>query len=219
MSNEILIYKNILRLYDCKKNKNGYKIVMNWKQLLSQFLEEITLMSDADRDDETEKVKMMTIHASKWLEFPMIFVVWLEEWTFPSWFSGEVDPDELEEERRLMYVAVTRAKDKLILSHCETRKQYNKTLYLKPSRFLGELPQELLKDYDLTSHLWRNNTKSTLTAWEKAQCNFNRGDRVTSRLFGEWTVVDTRRDIVIVVFDKKVYWTRKIDQRMLEKIS
>ena len=177
-----------------------------WKELLGQFLEEITLMSDADRDESVDHVKMMTIHASKWLEFARVYVVWLEEGTFPSTIDSELD--DIEEERRLMYVAITRAKDSLVLSHAQTRRLYNKTLYCSASRFLAELPQDLVKTYSFASRP----SKKILSH------DFSIGDRVSSRLFGEWVIQDIRKDIAIVLLDKKIYGQRKIDVRLLQKI-
>ena len=90
---------------------------------LGQFLEEIALMTDIDTTTQVvDQVKLMTIHSSKGLEFPVVFVVGVEEGNFPG-MGAKMDPDEMEEERRLMYVAITRAKDTLFLTHAQSRQQ------------------------------------------------------------------------------------------------
>lgn len=95
----------------------------NGLDLLAQFMEEVSLMTDVeDTDENTDVVKLMSIHASKGLEFPIVFVSGAEENLFPM-SRAMLDPSELEEERRLMYVAVTRAKDHLFLSHANMRRQ------------------------------------------------------------------------------------------------
>ncbi len=111
---------------------------------LNAFLEEVALVADIDNyDPEAEAVVLMTVHSAKGLEFPVVFLPGLEEGIFPSQQSS-YDPIELEEERRLAYVAVTRAKEKLFLTHTKERLMYGKTQYSKLSRFVSEIPQELL---------------------------------------------------------------------------
>jgi DNA helicase-2/ATP-dependent DNA helicase PcrA len=113
---------------------------------LGSYLQQITLLTDADDDKgETDVVKLMTIHAAKGLEFPVIFVGGLEETLFPSAMSINTR-EELEEERRLFYVAMTRAQEWLGLSYCEGRKRYGKIMPCHPSPFLKELPLELIED-------------------------------------------------------------------------
>ncbi len=111
---------------------------------LNTFLEEVALVADIDNyDPEAEAVVLMTIHSAKGLEFPIVFLPGLEEGIFPSQQSS-YEPVELEEERRLAYVAVTRAKEKLYLTHTKERLMYGKTQYSKLSRFVSEIPNELL---------------------------------------------------------------------------
>ena len=111
---------------------------------LNTFLEEVALVADIDNyDPEAEAVVLMTVHSAKGLEFPIVFLPGLEEGIFPSQQSS-YDPAELEEERRLAYVAVTRAKEKLYLTHTRERLMYGKTQYSKLSRFVSEIPNELL---------------------------------------------------------------------------
>ena len=111
---------------------------------LGEFLENITLRSDADDYDESEDyVTLMTVHSAKGLEFPVVFVTGLEEGVFPGMRAG-IDREEMEEERRLCYVAITRAKDKLYLSRAESRFRYGARAYSQKSRFLDEIPHKLI---------------------------------------------------------------------------
>ena len=115
---------------------------------LPDFLESITLASDVDDLDETdEAVTLMTLHSAKGLEFPVVFMVGMEEGIFPSYKSiGE--PKELEEERRLCYVGLTRAKDFLYLTYAKQRTIFGSTTCNKVSRFIEEIPCELLDGYE-----------------------------------------------------------------------
>ena len=111
------------------------------------YLENSSLADDNDKVDEDEQddnaVTLLTIHAAKGLEFPYVFVVGLEDEMFPNYRA--IDDGNMDEERRLFYVAVTRAKDKLILSNAEARYRYGKLAYLEASRFLDDIPQDLLE--------------------------------------------------------------------------
>ena len=115
---------------------------------LSDFLEGITLSSDLDNMEETDDtVTLMTLHSAKGLEFPVVFLVGMEEGVFPGYKSiGE--PKELEEERRLCYVGVTRAKENLFLTNSKQRTTFGSTTHNPPSRFLQEIPKELLDGYE-----------------------------------------------------------------------
>lgn len=110
---------------------------------LSDFLEEVSLVSDIDNyDPSAEAVVMMTVHSAKGLEFPVVFLPGMEEGIFPSQLSS-YEPEELEEERRLAYVAVTRAKEHLFITHSKERLLYGKSQYNKLSRFVSEIPEDL----------------------------------------------------------------------------
>lgn len=112
---------------------------------LDEFMADVALLTDADNDedDNTDKVTLMTIHASKGLEFPHVFIVGLEENLFPSIQSIATRP-ELEEERRLFYVAITRAMESVTLSHAETRYRWGNFTITEPSRFLDEIDDNLI---------------------------------------------------------------------------
>ncbi len=112
---------------------------------LGEFLEEISLLTDVDRyDEEADAVTMMTMHSAKGLEFDTVFLVGAEEGLFPSYRSMEKN-EELEEERRICYVAMTRAKKELYISCARRRMLYGQTSFAKPSRFIGEIPESCLQ--------------------------------------------------------------------------
>ena len=115
---------------------------------LSAFLEGITLSSDIDNLEEDEDyVTLMTLHSAKGLEFPVVFLVGMEEGIFPGYKSIS-EPTELEEERRLCYVGITRAKEHLFLTCSKQRTIFGSTSYNPVSRFLGEIPEDLLEGYE-----------------------------------------------------------------------
>ena len=115
---------------------------------LSEFLEGITLSSDLDNVEETEdSVTLMTLHSAKGLEFPVVFLVGMEEGVFPGFKSIGEDKD-IEEERRLCYVGVTRAREKLFLTRSKQRTTFGSTSFNQPSRFLKEIPAEMVDGYE-----------------------------------------------------------------------
>ena len=115
------------------------------KRDLAAYIQHISLLTDLDESDKDMKdvVTLMSVHLAKGLEFESIFVVGLEENLFPSYLSLS-DPDAIEEERRLFYVAITRAKSYLTLSYCNNRYQYGQIRFNDPSRFLEEIPEDTL---------------------------------------------------------------------------
>ena len=112
-------------------------------ETIEQFLEAVSLVSDQDElTEDDSSVVLMTLHTAKGLEFPAVFIIGLEDGVFPHLRSlGE--PDELEEERRLCYVGITRARRRLYLSHAWSRMLFGSTQYNPPSRFLKEIPEHL----------------------------------------------------------------------------
>lgn len=110
-----------------------------------EFLEQVSLVSPTDELDDQSEVTLMTLHTAKGLEFPIVFVVGMEDGIFPS-FMSLGDPDQLEEERRLAYVGITRAEEQLYLTLAESRWIYGQQQYNTPSRFLREIPDELIDD-------------------------------------------------------------------------
>ena len=137
---------------------------------LSDFMQDVALLTDQDKEtkEDFNKVTLMTVHAAKGLEFSYVFVVGLEENIFPSLMSGE-SLENLEEERRLFYVAITRAKKRLFLSFATTRFKWGQFIESKPSRFINELDdyyvkkQEIsLKDKNYSPHKIYAKTKKNL---------------------------------------------------------
>lgn len=113
---------------------------------LVEFMQDVALLTDqdTDKDEDKDKVTLMTVHSSKGLEFKNVFIVGLEENLFPSGFTGTLTLAELEEERRLFYVALTRAKNQAWLSFAQQRFRWGKAEFCNPSRFIGEIDQEYL---------------------------------------------------------------------------
>ena len=134
--------------------------------LLSAYLQQITLLTDADdKDEHADTVKMMTIHAAKGLEFSCVFAVGLEEMLFPSAMSINTR-EELEEERRLFYVVITRAKHKLWISYANTRYKFGQVVQNEPSRFINELPEDHL-DRSYAGGGFRNQSSGGPSAQER----------------------------------------------------
>ena len=116
------------------------------------FLEAISLVTDLDENDpEASSVTLMTLHSAKGLEFPVVFLIGLEDGVFPH-VRSLGDPDELEEERRLCYVGLTRAEERLYLCHAWSRMMFGATDYRPPSRFLDEIPAELIASIGDEAH-------------------------------------------------------------------
>jgi DNA helicase-2/ATP-dependent DNA helicase PcrA len=112
-------------------------------ETIDEFLEQVSLVSDTDQvDGDDSKVVLMTLHSAKGLEYPVVFLVGVEEGIFPH-SRALTDPDEMEEERRLAYVGITRAQEKLHISHAWSRNLFGSTQYNPPSRFVDEIPPEL----------------------------------------------------------------------------
>lgn len=115
---------------------------------LSEFLQQVALVSDLDNmNEELNNVTLMTLHAAKGLEFPIVFIAGMDEGIFPSQRTLQV-PSELEEERRLMYVGITRAKEKLYLVSAKRRQTWGEYRYYNPSRFIEEIPSNVIESYE-----------------------------------------------------------------------
>ena len=139
---------------------------------LSTYLQQITLLTDADeKDPNADTVKLMTIHAAKGLEFPVVFVGGLEEGLFPNAMSINTR-EELEEERRLFYVAITRAKTRLYLTYANTRYKFGSLIQSDQSRFIDEMPLDFI-DKSFAGGGLKNQSSSNL--WGSAFERMNRG--------------------------------------------
>lgn len=161
---------------------------------LTAFLTHAALESGESQADEYEPaVQLMTMHSAKGLEFPLVFIAGLEEGMFPSQQSVE-DISRLEEERRLCYVGMTRAMNKLYLCHAESRRLYGQEKFHKASRFLRELPNECVDEIRLQSQVSRPKTtgrfSNTFTTETFAETGFSLGQRVSHTKFGEGVVLN-----------------------------
>lgn len=180
---------------------------------LSEMLNEISLLSDIDQSKEEDKVVLMTVHSSKGLEFRNVFVVGLEEGLFPSRMSME-DEKDIEEERRLFYVALTRARDRLFLTSADSRMIYGQTIYSKNSRFLEEIKDFVeIEDETVKSRAKTEGKpiprptnftgKIGLGAKKEKAGSFNIGDKVIHKMWGEGTVVTLVGDDITIAFPSK----------------
>lgn len=166
---------------------------------LSDFLEQIALISDIDSyDNSDDRVVLMTIHSAKGLEFDNVFLVGMEEGVFPGNQSIYAGPEEIEEERRLAYVAITRAKKCLTITNAYTRMIFGTTSRNMPSRFLKEIPEELCDFGGIRRSVTPVKTdygysvkpiKSAHTSAAKADCNFTAGQRVHHKTFGDGLII------------------------------
>ncbi|MFN3926659.1 MAG: UvrD-helicase domain-containing protein [Pseudanabaenaceae cyanobacterium] len=156
---------------------------------LEVFLENAALASNLDEDSNDEqKVKLMTLHSAKGLEFPVVFLVGLEQGLFPSSRSLN-DPLSLEEERRLMYVGITRAQEYLFLCHARERRYYGNRNYCEPSQFLYELPVEYLQSA-VTQKKYQDSMTTKLKAQIQTQPDpWEVGDRIVHPQLGKGSVI------------------------------
>ena len=136
---------------------------------LDEFLEQVALVADIDSmDDSEERVTLMTLHSAKGLEFSKVYLTGMEDGLFPGYMSiTSDDPSDMEEERRLCYVGITRAKEELVLTAARQRMVNGETRYAKPSRFLDEIPEELLDEERL---------EPVLSGWEREKKSFHFGN-------------------------------------------
>ena len=168
---------------------------MEPEERLSAFLEGAALVSDVDSLEEgTDAITLITLHQAKGLEFPVVFIVGLEEGLLPHSRSID-DPDQMEEERRLFYVGMTRAKDRLYLTRAFRRGLWGNTAAVKPSRFLGDVPQRLITSLSMAGQKSAvPGQRSDAAAAEKRaavaiEAPLKDGDRVRHSKFGEGIVV------------------------------
>ena len=157
---------------------------------LEAFLESVTLVSDQDQleDEEEGTVTLMTLHTAKGLEYPVVFLVGLEDGVFPHVRSLS-EPEQLEEERRLAYVGFTRAQDRLYLTHADHRTLWGGASYNPPSRFLDELPPELVEERRAGRSGSAARRRRDVEVLEIGGTEFRVGDRVLHPKFGHGEVV------------------------------
>lgn len=211
---------------------------------LSNFLEEISLQTDIDNyDAEADSSVMMTLHSAKGLEFPVVFIAGLEEGVFPS-IATMMNPDELNEERRLAYVGITRAKEKLYITKAKSRMLMGHTSYNKVSRFVNEIPPELLnytgekKTFASTNGFSASSSHISIGAGSKFTPNksfntftkpavksgtvYKKGDCVFHKVFGRGMIMKTEKmgndTMLEVAFDKAGTKTLMANFSKMEKI-
>lgn len=211
---------------------------------LSNFLEEISLQTDIDNyDAEADSSVMMTLHSAKGLEFPVVFIAGLEEGVFPS-IATMMNPDELNEERRLAYVGITRAKEKLYITKAKSRMLMGHTSYNKVSRFVNEIPPELLnytgekKTFASTNGFSASSSHINIGAGSKFTPNksfntftkpavksgtvYKKGDCVFHKVFGKGMIMKTEKmgndTMLEVAFDKAGTKTLMANFSKMEKI-
>ena len=200
----------------------------NEESSLAGFLEETALVADVDRYDETaDAVVLMTIHSAKGLEFPIVFLPGMEDGLFPGMQTIMGGDAEMEEERRLAYVAITRAKRELYILHANSRMLYGRTQYNPPSRFLKEIPEELIdnmtpppkapaaggqvKTYYSAKPQYQQNVTVNKNLFKTAEQGagktlFEVGDRVSHLTFGIGEILSVKQmgadKMYEIVFDK-----------------
>lgn len=173
---------------------------------LQDFLENVALVSDVDDFESSDsKVTLMTLHAAKGLEFPVVFLTGLDEGLFPH-SRTLMDPAQVEEERRLAYVGITRAERQLYVTNAVTRTMYGRISAYMPSRFLAEIPPQFMEDYHRKSAMPQSRTTavpgkqrvsiltkpvaSSLPKKHAVTDTFTKGDKVRHKIWGIGTVLD-----------------------------
>ncbi|MFP8966745.1 DNA helicase II [Pokkaliibacter sp. CJK22405] len=166
------------------------------QEVLSAFVDQAALdAGDAQAAEFTDSIQLMTLHSAKGLEFPLVFMVGMEESLFPHSMSAE-DPDRLEEERRLCYVGITRARQRLMITWAESRRFYGQEERRAPSRFLNEIPEELLEEVRLGASIrrplsfQRQMPSSVFDEAEVPQTEFYLGQRVSHASFGDGVLIN-----------------------------
>ena len=207
--------ERIENIYELVSNLKTYESE-NEEPTLAGFLEEVALLTDIDNyNAQQDAVVMMTIHSAKGLEFPVVFLPGMEEGIFPG-IQSMYNPDDIEEERRLAYVGITRAKEKLFISHANMRMLFGSTSRNLPSRFMIEIPDALTertgrqpasqrtfeslargdyedRNYSGNGYLSKINQKPKAAETPKApSVSYNVGDGVMHKVFGKGVIVSSK---------------------------
>jgi len=182
--------------------------------LLSDFLEEVALMSSVDTANDQQKVTLMTLHAAKGLEFPVVFMVGMEEGIFPTARAHEGGPKALEEERRLCYVGMTRAREELHLSYAGSRLQFGQRGYNPASRFLADMGHEVA---EVSALAFQRNVSEYDQEFSDMPA-FDIGDGVRSHQFGPGEIIDIDGMAVTVQFASGQTKKLNVEYARLEKI-
>ena len=212
LSDEVIRRSGLLAMYEAEKGEKAETRVENLKELvnacqnfnlddseedmspLNAFLAHAALEAGEEQADEyQDAVQLMTLHSAKGLEFPLVFMTGVEEGVFPSQQSMD-EPGRLEEERRLCYVGMTRAMQKLVLTYAEQRRIYGQEFFHKVSRFVSEIPADTLHEVRLQTQVQRPfsysrfNNAASHEAFE--QTGYQLGQRVRHPKFGDGTVLN-----------------------------
>jgi DNA helicase II / ATP-dependent DNA helicase PcrA len=189
-------YENVRELFTVAEKFKGEK----GPDALNMFLEEVALVSSTDDiKSSSGSVHLMTLHSAKGLEFDTIFIAGLEEGLFPH-SRSLLDQSELEEERRLAYVGITRAKKRVHLLWATTRNIFGSVRVNVASRFLEDIPKKLIREFGRFS---KQNKESQPEDKEKGiVSDFKDGERVLHKIFGEGIVISTKKDLITVAFMK-----------------
>jgi DNA helicase-2/ATP-dependent DNA helicase PcrA len=170
---------------------------------LDSFLEEVALISDLDGLDQSSgAVTLMTLHAAKGLEFPVVFLAGMEESIFPH-SRALFEPSEMEEERRLCYVGMTRAREELYMYHASSRMIYGTTQHNPPSRFLSEIDASMSSESSAASQAFGLPEDSQDVDLDETQMNAEIGSKVKHQLFGVGTVVGVDGEMLSIAFKGK----------------
>lgn len=212
----------------------------NSDDTIFDYLENLSLLSDLDKtEDKDNSVSLMTMHAAKGLEFPIVFVVGLDEGLFPG--KRSIDEGNVEEERRLFYVGITRAREKLFLTSSKSRRNYGKPIFYKPSRFVDEIIDKVIVEEDSSSYgftsreyekamaedYMREKTRQSvlnkkLVKTDASDSDFQVGDKIRHSKWGMGTIVQIKEqdkgNELVVAFDKKGLKKLNQDYAPIEKV-
>ncbi|MBR9789541.1 MAG: DNA helicase II [Vibrionaceae bacterium] len=211
-TDHVIKYSGLFAMYEQEKGEKSKARIENLEELVTatrQFekpeeAEEMSLLTaflthaaleagEGQADEFEDAVQLMTLHSAKGLEFPLVFMVGVEEGMFPSQMSAE-EAGRLEEERRLCYVGMTRAMQKLYITYAEMRRLYGQDKYHKPSRFIRELPETCLDEVRMKAQVSRPSTSGrfsqTAVKENFNETGFSLGSRVMHPKFGEGTIIN-----------------------------
>ncbi|MBE4008376.1 DNA helicase II [Vibrio parahaemolyticus] len=211
-TDHVIKYSGLFAMYEQEKGEKSKARIENLEELVTatrQFekpeeAEEMSLLTaflthaaleagEGQADEFEDAVQLMTLHSAKGLEFPLVFLVGVEEGMFPSQMSAE-EAGRLEEERRLCYVGMTRAMQKLYITYAEMRRLYGQDKYHKPSRFIRELPETCLDEVRMKAQVSRpaSSGRFSQTAVKENfnETGFSLGSRVMHPKFGEGTIIN-----------------------------
>jgi DNA helicase-2/ATP-dependent DNA helicase PcrA len=208
-------YENLMEFKTILAENNELYKDLPKEEILTYLLEDIALKSDESKEDVEDGVTLLTLHSAKGLEFRVVFIVGLEMGMFPMARSF-ADPFAFEEERRLMYVGVTRAKEKLFLTNADSRQTWGEISRNPDSKFINEIPSELIKKegYSVAINKSKNSNNIEKKLSYRKQINKKRqsllksetkneltkGDKVLHKAFGEGVVVSVAGDQCIIAF-------------------